>query len=132
MEEKEKFSFWKLISGPFNLINYVKLGTFIVCGLIVFAVYLGIVSIKEKYFPTKKPSTSTTTVEHVESGGISTITNINNPTPDLKSGLYISAASDRASVGVFKEVAPNLEIELGAGETYDSQAFAEVKLKVKF
>jgi hypothetical protein len=99
----------------FNLVWRLAL----VMSVILITVF-GIGAIKEKFFPSKKPSTSSTTLSgNVESGATVNVTNVNNPVSDLKQGIYGKMASDRATLGVFKEVLPNLDISLGAGKAWD-------------
>lgn len=105
--------------------------------LVVFLLFGGLMFAKgiyDRFFGKPKQSTSSTalTIEKGANVGELKIVNRNNGGEGLKHGLYIGLASDRATVGVFKEVAPNIDIELGAGQEYDGGAVAEAKIKLKF
>lgn len=80
--------------------------------------------------PRQQATSSTRT--NVAAGGTANITNINNPLPDLHEGIYGRVSSDRASIGVFKEVTPAIDVEIGGGKSYDKGEFAEVSLRYKF
>lgn len=94
--------------------------------------YVGFMTAFDRLFPKPKQAATSTTKTRVEAGGTANITNINNPVSDLKQGVYLRGASDRASVGVFKEVLPNIDVSLGAGKDYDEDAFVEVETRFKF
>lgn len=79
----------------------------------------------------QEPATSTTKTT-VASGGVANITNINNPIQNLHQGVYGRVSSDRASIGVFKEVNSNIDVEVGGGKNYDDGEFAEVSVRYKF
>lgn len=80
----------------------------------------------------KHESTSRTAIKTIEAGGTANITNINNPTPDYKQGIYLNGSSDRAAIGVFKQVTNNIRVNAGVGKNYDSDAFVEVGTEVSF
>ena len=101
---------------------------YIVILLVIFLIFMGI----SRFFPKRTPSTSTTKTT-VASGGVANITNINNPLADLKQGIYGRLASDRGSIGVFKEVMPNIDVSLGSGKDWDNEdEFIEVETRYKF
>ena len=129
--DKTKFHLGYLIKGDGAKDYYKAWGTGIRLALTLGLVFCILFTIKQ-FFPTKKPATSTTSVGKVEAGGVSNITNINNPLQDLKQGIYLRGASDRASVGVFKEVLPHIDVSLGAGKSYEDDAFVEVETRFKF
>ena len=92
----------------------------------------GVFAVYRHFFPTKKQATSSTTTT-VGSGGTANITNINNPLADLKQGIYWRLASDRGSIGVFKEVMSNIDVSVGAGKDWqDGKEFIEVETRYKF
>lgn len=124
MPTDEKFDLVKAVTGPFNWRNYVKLLVFGLCALVIFSVYN---TIAERFFPTKKPATSTTNAT-VEKGGVANITNINNPTAELKQGIYGEVSSKDFGVGVFKEMTPNIDLSLGVEKNFDND---ELKFKVQ-
>lgn len=133
--DKNKFSFKYLLFGEGKKDWYKALGNgwrLIVIGIIATVLVFGGLSLWDRFFPKKQQATSTTTVGTVEAGGVSTITNINNPLPDLKQGIYVRAASDRASIGVFKEVMSNIDISIGGGKDYDDKEFVEIEARWKF
>lgn len=132
MPDKEAFSFLKFIKGVVNPITHAKTVSFILVVVIWIVLGSGAYAIFRHFFPSKKQTTSTTSVGHVEAGGVSNITNINNAIPDLHQGIYAKVASDRATIGVFKEVMPNVDISIGAGKDYDSDFVAEVETRFKF
>lgn len=129
MAHDENFSFGKLLGGPLNWRNYLKLGVFVVCALVVYSVYSTVMS---HFFP-KRPSATSETVTTVGKGGVANITNINNPPPSLKQGIYGRLASDRGSIGVFKEVMANIDVSIGAGKDWhDDHEFIELETRYKF
>lgn len=67
-----------------------------------------------------------------QEGAVVNVTNVNNPAPELKQGIYGKIASDRATVGVFKEVMPNIDISLGAGQDFDEDVVVESEVRFKF
>lgn len=101
-----------------------SLSAYSVIAGIVFAIYILIMAL----VPKGSNSKTTTNVGHAEK-----IINITKNAPDnLKEGLYVSLSSDRATVGVFKQMTNNFRISLGAGSTYDQESVAEVKAEVSF
>jgi hypothetical protein len=128
MPADEKFEVFKALSGPFNWRNYVKLLVFGICALIIFSVYS---TAKEHFFPDKKPATSTTTTGNVEAGGTVQVTNVNNPLPDLKQGIYGELSSKDFGVGVFKEMTPNIDLSLGVEKEFDTDEL-EFKVQTRF
>lgn len=109
--------------------RFQSLGAYIIIISILFFVGIGIRS----FFPKKSEATSKTAIKTIESGGIANITNINNPVADLKQGIYLRGASDKVSIGVFKEVMPSIDVSIGVGKKYDDDsAFAEVETRFKF
>ena len=121
----------ELLKGPIRPSNYAKTIVFLVCGVVLIGIVFSVINTVSGYFY-KKPSTSSTSVGTVEAGGVSTITNINNPSQESKQGLYLRGASDRASIGVFKEVMPHIDISIGGGKDYDDDAFVEAEIRFKF
>lgn len=93
---------------------------------IVFGVYLIVVRFTHHDQPV-----SNTTIGDVKRGATVNLTQYNNPLQD-KQGLYVALASDRSTVGVFKQMTPNFRLSLGAGESYDGKAVAEVRGEVSF
>ena len=126
MPSQEKFDLIKFATGPFNWRNYAKLLVYGTCIMVLFSVYTTIM----KYLNPRKDTTKIVT--RVEAGGTSNVTNITNVSQDLKQGIYLRGASDRASVGVFKEVFHNIDISAGGGKDYDDDAFGEIEVRLKF
>ena len=126
----------KFFRAPFNPVMYAKIAAFAMCLAVLWAAFLGVRAVKRWLFPARvtAPATSTTTLGNVQvkQGGQVNVTNINNPVTNLGVGLYVGLASDRATVGVFKELTPNIDIELGGGKSYDGKAVAEVRARLKF
>lgn len=129
---KDSINVKKLLKGAFIPANYAKAVVFGICLVVLLGVGFSVFNTIQSMFGKKKSATSETSVGVVEAGGVSTITNINNPLPTLKQGVYVRAASDRASIGVFKEVMPNIDICIGGGKDYDDKAFLEVEARFKF
>ena len=129
--DKSKFNLGYLIKGD-GMKDYYKswgLGFRLVVTLaLLFAIVFTVYS----FFPKKKQATSSTTIGDVKEGATLNVTNINNPLQDLKQGIYGRLASDRGSIGVFKEMAPNIDISIGAGKDWDENEFIEVETRYKF
>lgn len=98
--------------------------------LIVLAIVFGLYLIVSKVFYHKAETTSTTRTK-VEAGGVANIINNNNFIND-EQGLYVALTSEQATVGVFKKMTQNFRLALGAGETYEGDAVAEVRGEVSF
>lgn len=109
------------------------MAVFATCAVVVLLVLSGAVAVKNALFPPPpKNSGTTSSIGKVEAGGV--VKNITIQSPKLQQGIYLRGASDRASVGVFKEVMSNIDISLGAGKDYDDEdgAFVEVEARFKF
>lgn len=133
MQGKFNLKYFFIGKGKEDIYKALGMGwRLIAIGIILVLLVFGGLSLWNRFFPKKQQTTSTTTVGTVEAGGTSTITNINNPLPDLKQGIYIRGASDRASVGVFKEVMPNIDVSIGGGKDYDDKEFIEIEARYKF
>lgn len=90
----------------------------------------------ERFFGKPKPATSSTPIKIEEGAGVRDVivNNTNNPLQDLKTGIYGRVASDRAAVGVFKELLPNIDGEIGACFQYDENGkpCVEASIRMKF
>ena len=98
--------------------------------LIILGIVIGVCWIVARFTRPDQPSSSTT-IGDVKRGGTANITNINNPVND-KQGLYLGLSSDRATFGVFKQMTNNFRLSLGAGQTFEGEAVAEVRGEVSF
>lgn len=125
----DAFSFKKLISGPLDYKNYLKVGVYVLCGLILFTLYTGIMSFFKKDSPT-----SSTPINIAKGATVGDIRIVNkNDSSSLKQGVYGRLSSLRAGIGVFKEVMPNIDVSVGGSKTYDDDTFeVEVETRFKF
>lgn len=135
--DKSKFNFWYLFSGDGIKDWWKAYGAFakvLITLVVIYLIIFGLLSTYRHFFPSKTAQIPQTTVGHIESGGVSNITNIVNPSPTLKQGIYLRGATDkRGSAGVFKEVTPNVELDLGGGKDWDKDSeFVEVECRLKF
>lgn len=100
---------------------------YLIFGGVIFGLWVLFTALR----PKTPQNTASTTVGKVEAGG--RVTTIFKNTPDsLKQGIYARVASDRASIGVFKDVMPNIDVSLGGGKDYDDEAFLEAEVRYKF
>ena len=130
--DKSKFNLAYLIKGD-GLKDYYKSWGLGVRLLVTVGLIFAIVFTIQSFFPKRKQATSSTAIKTIEAGGTANITNINNPLPDLKQGIYGRLASDRGSIGVFKEVMSNIDVSMGAGKDWDEDDyFIEVETRYKF
>lgn len=99
---------------------------------VIIGILFGLFFIGSFFHKKQQQPTSATRISKIESGANVTFNTTNAVTQNLKQGFYIRGASDRASVGIFKEVTPNVDISIGAGKKYDDGGFAEVEARAKF
>jgi len=107
--------------------------------LLVFLLVGGLIfgrGLFDRFLGKPKPATSSTPVAIAEGATVRdvVVNNTNNPLPDLKTGIYGRVSSDRAAVGVFKEVAPNIDAEIGACFDFEDEGSpcVEAGIRLKF
>lgn len=100
---------------------------------VILGVLVGLFFIGNLFHKKAEQPTSATQIRKIESGANVTFNTTNSVQPTLKQGFYVQGASDRASLGIFKEVTPNIEIAVGGGKRYDdNSSFIEVEARAKF
>lgn len=136
MVDKNKFNLGYLVAGEGMKDWWKAAGAGIklaIIGIVLFLIIFGLLSTYRHFFPSSPKPTSATTVGHIESGGVSNVTNIVNQSPKLSQGVYIKGATDRVSAGVFRELNPLIDLSLGGGHDFDKEdEFLEVEARVKF
>lgn len=136
MIDKNKFNLWYLIKGEGWKDIWKSWGLGIKLFLSLLLIYLivfGLLSTYRHFFPSSTKPQSATTVGHIDSGGVSNVTNIVNQSAKLSQGVYIKGATDRVSGGVFRELNSMIDVSIGGGKDFNrDDAFLEVETRVKF
>lgn len=124
----DPWSWKKFLKGPLEPRNYGKVVVYLTCGIVIILLLAGVRAAWVALFPGPGSGTSTT-IGRVEAGG--TVKNITIQNPRLKQGIYGEVSSVDFGVGIFKEVAPNIDISLGVEKDFDDEE-VEPKVQARF
>lgn len=127
-QERERWSWKRFLKGPLEPRNYGKVAVYLVCGAVIILLLAGLRAAWLAVFPPPSNGTNTT-IGRVEAGG--TVKNITIQSARLKQGIYGEVSSVDFGVGVFKEVASNIDISVGIEKDFDDEE-VEPKVQARF
>lgn len=114
----------KALALIFDKERFKHFSVYAIYGAVFFGAYILVANL----IPHGSQSKTTTNV-----GKADKVVNItHNEAPERRQGLYVALTSVQTTVGVFKQLTDNFRVSLGAGETYEGEAVAEVRGEVSF